>query len=59
MEWKSGIEKRNEKTEWKNGMAEGKKNEKLTIAKNLKEIGIKIEDIVKATNLTKEEIEKL
>ncbi len=43
----------------KDGMAEGKKNEKLTIAKNLKEIGIKIEDIVKATNLTKEEIEKL
>ena len=40
-------------------MAEGKKNEKLTIAKNLKEIGIKIEDIIKATNLTKEEIEKL
>jgi predicted transposase/invertase (TIGR01784 family) len=38
---------------------EGKLEGKLEIAKNAKEIGLKIDDIVKLTGLTKEEIEKL
>ena len=48
---------------YKRGMESGKelgeKNPKIEIAKNLKEIGMKTEDIEKATNLPKEEIEKL
>ena len=43
----------------KSGIEKGEKNEKIKIAKNLKKLGIKIEDIALATNLTKEEIEKL
>ena len=37
----------------------GEKNQKIEIAKKLKEMGMKTEDIEKATNLPKEEIEKL
>ena len=47
----------------KAGIQEGKKvarrEEKLKIAKSLKLMGLKIEDIVKATGLSKNEIEKL
>jgi predicted transposase/invertase (TIGR01784 family) len=38
---------------------EGKLEGKLEIAKNAKQIGLKIEDIIKLTGLSKEEIEKL
>ena len=48
---------------YKRGMEAGKelgeKNQKIEIAKKLKEMGMKTEDIEKATNLPKEEIEKL
>lgn len=47
----------------KAGIQEGKKvarrEEKLKIAKSLKLMGLKVEDIVKATGLSKNEIEKL
>ena len=43
----------------KEGLAEGKAEEKLEIAKNLKTIGVPLEQIIKATKLTKEEIETL
>ena len=35
------------------------KNEKIKMAKKLKEMGMKIEDIVKVTDLSEEEIEKI
>ena len=41
------------------GHEKGIKNEKISIARNLKNIGISIDDISKATSLTREEIEKL
>jgi len=41
------------------GLAEGMEKEKLEIARNLKVLGIPFEQISKATNLTKEEIEKI
>ena len=41
------------------GIESGKREEKLKIAKSLKLMGLKIEDIVKATGLSKEEIQKL
>ena len=43
----------------KEGREEGQKEEKIEIAKNLKEMNFSIEDIQKATGLSKEEIEKL
>lgn len=42
-----------------NGQKDGKKNEKIEIAKKMKENNIDIETIIKCTGLTKEEIEKL
>ena len=45
--------------EKQNGMAKGERAKQLEIAKNLIKLGINIEDIVKATGLSKEEIEKL
>ena len=42
-----------------NGQKDGKKNEKIEIAKKMKKDNIDIETIIKYTNLTKEEIEKL
>ena len=47
--------RRRGKTENQNGLAEGK----IEIAKNLIKLGINIDDIIKATGLSKEEIEKL
>ena len=41
------------------GTQEGIKNRNIEIARNLKNIGVSIDDISKATSLTKEEIEKL
>ena len=41
------------------GIESGKREEKLKIAKSLKLMGLKIEDIVKATGLSKKEIENL
>jgi predicted transposase/invertase (TIGR01784 family) len=41
------------------GIAKGKLEEKLEIAKNLKNMGIPLEQIMKATSLTTEEIEKI
>ena len=52
---KNGIEERNKKTEKSNG----KKKEKIEIAKELLKIGMKIEQISKVTKLSEEEIEKL
>ena len=42
-----------------NGQKDGKKNEKIEIAKKMKKDNVDIETIIKYTNLTKEEIEKL
>ena len=41
------------------GLAEGERVKQLEIAKNLIKLGINIDDIVKATGLSKEEIENL
>ena len=41
------------------GKAEGKKEKKIEIAKNLLKEGIDMDIIIRATNLEKEEIEKL
>ena len=41
--------------EKQNGLAKGK----IEIAKNLIKLGINVDDIVKATGLSKEEIEKI
>ena len=43
----------------KEGLAEGKASEKIEIAKNLKQLGISLEDIVKATGLSKEQVESI
>ena len=54
--WKrSWIERRNSPTENQNGRTE----EKIEIAKNLINIGMKVEDIIKVTGLSKEEVENL
>ena len=45
--------------EWLNGLAEGERAKQLEIAKNLIKLGLNVDDIVKATGLSKEEIEKL
>lgn len=50
------LEERKEK---RFGQEKGEKNEKIKIAKELLKLGIKIEDIEKATGLSKEEINKL
>ena len=62
--WKrSWIERGNGQTEEKkenqSGLAEGERVKQLEIAKNLIKLGINIDDIVKATGLSKEEIENL
>ena len=41
------------------GLEKGEKNKAIEIAKRLKQMELKIQDIQKATGLTKEEIEKL
>ena len=51
--------RRRSKTENQNGLAEGERVKQLEIAKNLIKLGINIDDIIKATGLSKEEIEKL
>ena len=51
--------RRRSKTENQNGLAEGERAKQLEIAKNLIKIGLNVDDIVKATGLSKEEIEKL
>lgn len=43
----------------KEGIKEGIKEEKLNIAKKMKEMGLSIQDIVTATGLLKEDVEKL
>ena len=66
-EWLNGREegklertsRRRSKTENQNGLAEGERVKQLEIAKNLIKLGINIDDIVKATGLSKEEIENL
>ena len=62
--WKrSWIKRRNgqaeEQKENQNGLAEGERAKQLEIAKNLINIGMKVEDIIKVTGLSKEEIENL
>ena len=51
--------RRRSKTENQNGLAEGERAKQLEIAKNLIKLGINVDNIVKATGLSKEEIEKL
>ena len=46
-------------TGYERGLEQGTRNERLEIAKKLKEENIDIEIIIKTTGLTKEEIEKL
>jgi predicted transposase/invertase (TIGR01784 family) len=41
------------------GIAEGKREEKLRNAKSFKDLGVDVEKISQATGLTKEEIERL
>ena len=47
----------------RNGLAKGKKvgkrEEKLAVAKKLKEMNLSVEQIMQATELSREEIEKL
>ena len=58
--WKrSWIKRMNGQTEEKKGRQSGLAEGKIEIAKNLIKLGINIDDIVKATGLSKEEIEKL
>ena len=52
---KEGEEKRNKKTEKKNG----RKESKIEIAKKLLAMNLTVEQIIEVTELTKEEIEKL
>ena len=66
-EWLNGREegklertsRRRSKTEQQKEKLNGRTEEKTEIAKNLIKLGINIDDIVKATGLSKEEIEKL
>ena len=51
--------RRRGKTENQNGLAEGERVKQLEIAKNLIKLEINIDDIIKATGLSKEEIENL
>ena len=55
---KEGI-KEGIKKGMKEGTKEGEKNEKLETAKRMKEFGISIEIIIKSTNLSRKEIEKM
>ena len=43
----------------RNGLAKGKKEEKLAVAKKMKTKGLTTEEIMEYTELSKEEIEKL
>ena len=47
----------------KQGIAEGKKQgakeNAIAIARNLRQLGLSVDDIAKATNLTIEEVEKI
>ena len=53
------MEKRNRTAEKKNGITKGEKNKSIEIAKKMLKEKIPIEKIMKFTELTKEEIEKL
>ena len=58
-----GVKRGNGQTEEKkenySGLAEGERVKQLEIAKNLIKLGINIDERIKATGLSKEEIEKL
>lgn len=56
---KSGDEKYQVETAEKKGIKKGELNTKLEIAKNALKLGLKIEDIILLTGLSKQEIEKL
>ena len=56
---KRGIKRRNGQAEWQKEKLNGRTEEKTEIAKNLIKLGINVDNIVKATGLSKEEIEKL
>ena len=51
--------RRRSQTEWQKEKLNGRTEEKTEIAKNLIKLGLNVDDIVKATGLSKEEIEKL
>ena len=58
--WKRGwIERGNCQAEKQKEKLNGRVEEKIEIAKNLINIGMKVEDIIKVTGLSKEEIENL
>ena len=66
-EWLSGREegklertsRRKERTVLQKEKQNGERTKQLEIAKNLIKLGLNVDDIVKATGLSKEEIEKL
>lgn len=57
-DWNSSMEWARTKGEEK-GKVEGKKENQKEIAKNLLNMGISVKQIIEATGLTKEEIDKL
>ena len=57
-QWELGLEKGLEKGRAE-GRAEGEQNKAIVIARNLKSMGLSLEEIAKATGLSTEEIEKL
>ena len=58
--WKrSWIERGNGQTDLQKEKQNGIAKEKIEIAKNLIKLGINVDDIVKATGLSKEKLEKL
>ena len=48
-----------EKAAWAGGLYQGKKEEKIEIAKNMLKLGVELDIICKATELSKEEVEKI
>ena len=56
---RKGEERRREKAEEENGKIEGAKGKSIEIAKELLKIGVPIDQIVQATKLSKEKIEKI
>lgn len=56
---KKGKEERKDRTERQNGKIEGAKEKSIEIAKEMLKIGIPIDQILRTTKLTKEEVEKI
>ena len=56
---KEGIARRKSRRKKRTALQNGRTEEKTEIAKNLINIGMKVEDIIKVTGLSKEEIKKI